>query len=191
MTKYGLTDLERGKYLPGGTELLSTVRTSPISYSVLPVESYRYQIRYFQTDGGATAMNINGSVTPVEFKFVPTTRSLVYTFTITSVAVNVQTITDYGNISGGIANGVYFYSYDGVTEIPFFNVRRWVEFTHATTAGSTTLNLNGNNTEDTMSATMLFKDPIVIEPGREIRVRIRDNLTGIKYQTATFILSEV
>lgn len=191
MTKYGLTDLERGKYMPGGTELLSTVRVSPIARSIIPVETYGYQLKYFETDGGSRDQNIDGSVTPVEFKVIPTVRTLVHTVTLTSLAVNVQSWVDYGSISNGLTNGVYFYTKVGLVEFPFFNVKRWVEYTHATTAGAVSLDLKGNTTEDIVSATMHFDEPLIILPGKEIRIRVRDNLSGIRYQTATAILSEV
>lgn len=206
MPSYGLTDLERGKYLPGGTNVSSTVRVSqsgpipgitgtvtnsPIDFSVIPKETYNYKIRYFETDGGSRDQNVNGSVTPVEFKIIPTVRTLVRAFTVTSCAVNVQSITDYGNIINGLTNGVYFYSLVGSTESELINIKRWVEYTHATTGGSINLSLKGNATEDTLSATLILTNPLVINVGKEMRIRIRDNLSGIKYQTATAILSEV
>lgn len=191
MAGYGLTDLERGKYLPGGSNLSSTVRVQPTAYSIVPVESYAYKLLYFEDTGGSRDQNVNGSVTPVEFKVVPTTTSLVHTVTLTAIANNVQSWKDYGSISNGLTNGVYFYTLNGITEIPFFNVKRWVEYTHATTAGAVSLDLKGNVTESILSATMLFDNPILLTPGKEIRIRIRDNLSTITYQTATVIMSEV
>jgi hypothetical protein len=206
MAGYGLTDLERGKYLPGGTNVSSTVRvsqsgpipgiastvaTSPVNYSVIPKELFNYKIKYFETGGGNRNQNIDGSVTPVEFKIIPTVRTLIKVFTVTSTAVNVQSITDYGNISGGLTNGIYFYSTVGAIETELINIKRWVEFTHATSVGSLNLSLKGNATEDTMSATLVLEAPLLIEPGKELRIRVRDNLSGIKYQTATAVISEV
>ena len=191
MAGYGLTDLERGKYLPGGTNVKSTVRVQADAYSTVPLENYQYQISYLATSGGAIDQNVNGSVTPVDFKFAPTGTQYVKQLTVSIVGLNMASIMDYFNIAGGLTNGVKFLTKDGLTERDLFNVKRTIELSHASTQGIINNYIQGNASEDIFIADMVFPFESIVGAGREIIIRIRDNLTSIRYQRATVIHREI
>jgi hypothetical protein len=191
MAGYGLTDLERGKYLPGGTNVSSTVRVQPSTYPTQPLESYVYQVEYLKTSGNAIDQNVNGSVTPVDFVFSWPTTVFVKQLTFSVVGLNMASIMDYFNLAGGLTNGVQFISKAGAIERPIFNVKRSIELSHASTQGIINNYIQGNASEDIFIADMVFPFESQMGAGKEIIIRIRDNLTTIRYQRATVIFREL
>lgn len=191
MAGYGLTDLERGKYLPGGTNVSSTVRVQPTAASTVPVENYFYQISYLETSLGAIDQNVNGSVTPIDFKFAPITTQYVKQLTFAVVGLNMASILDYFNLAGGLSNGIQFISKTGPLELEIFSVKKTIELSHASTQGIINNYIQGNASEDIFIADMVFPFESILTPGREIIIRIRDNLSSIRYQRASVIHREV
>lgn len=191
MAGYGLTDLERGKYLPGGTNVSSTVRVQTAAMPTIPLESYQYQIEYLKTSGNAIDQNVNGSVTPVDFIFSWPTPVYVKQLTFSVVGLNMASIMDYFNLAGGLTNGVQFISKSGVTERPIFNVKKTIELSHASTQGIINNYIQGNASEDIFIADMVFPFESQLGGSNQIIIRIRDNLTSIRYQRATVIFREI
>jgi hypothetical protein len=191
MTKYGLTDLERGKYFPGGTESLSTVRVGPDRYSTLPAENFVYQVTYLESPTATIDQNVNGSVTPVDFKFSPPSTQYVKQLTFSVVGLNMASIMDYFNLSGGLTNGIKFLTKEGVLEREIFNVKKTIELSHASTQGIINNYIQGNASEDIFIADMVFPFESTFGPTRELIIRIRDDLSSIRYQRATVIHREV
>lgn len=256
MTKQGLTDLERGKYYPGGDNDSSTVRvrpdqkievstvdeithvtnidsidllnevahvtnldlvdeiahvtnvdlvdavteiTNPIrhaDFSVVPHETYNHFLRYL-TNAGSPDQNVNGSLAvPVNFTAAFTTRSLIHSVDLIIVARNMTTVLDYGTIAGGLTNGIQIIRKVGAVETVFFTIKRIVEFGHPSMSGAfQTIKLSGNLTEEILVASIYLNDPIIMQPGDSLIVRIRDNITeaaaGIGYQRSSILLKEV
>jgi len=130
--KYGLTDLERGKYLPGGTNSYSVVRVS----TTLDVaggnsgSSYVYKWRYFQAAGNVRDQNVNGSVTRVDYEIIFIGDTYLRRLDIVCAATNIVSTLDYGSISGGLPNGLQLIRYDGAIEKVMFNAQRWIEYGH-------------------------------------------------------------
>jgi hypothetical protein len=191
MAGYGLTDLERGKYLPGGTNVSSTVRVQPSTYATQPLENYVYQVEYLKTSGNAIDQNVNGSVTPVDFVFSWPTQVFVKQLTFSVVGLNMASIMDYFNLAGGLTNGILFLSKAGLVERQIFNVKRSIELSHASTQGIINNYIQGNASEDIFIADMVFPFESIAGAGREIVIRIRDNLTTLRYQRATVIFREL
>lgn len=108
------------------------------------------------------------------------------------VGQNMASIVDYFNIVGGLTNGVQMLTrIDGVTEIPFFNIKRAIEYSHATKQEFAIKSLKGNNTEEILVADVVFAFESISLPNREFIVRIRDNLSGILYQRASAMYRRV
>lgn len=164
-------------------------------YSVVPHETYSHYLRYL-LNGSSSDQNVDGSVTPVDFATTAATRSLIASFDIVIVARNLGSVLDYGIISGGLTNGLQIIKKVGVTETVFFNIRRLVEFAHPSTSGSyQAISLKSNATEDLIIVSIILKDPVIMQTGDQLIMRVRDNLTevtsGIAYQRATVLLKEV
>ena len=177
MPKYGLTDLERGKYLPGGTELLSTVRVSPIGFSVIPVETYRYEVRY-ALNGASKDQTVNGSVTPVDFVINFPNRSLVEHIDFSIVAINPTSILNYGTVSGGLTNGIELITKRGGSEVLFFTIKTFMDLNHVSSTSVSAKKISGNVNEEVFNSSLQFLNPAIFEAGYQIIIRIRDNLTA-------------
>jgi hypothetical protein len=204
-------DLERGKFLPGGTADSSTVRvqhdgpivvqeiTDPIrqqDYSVVPHETYTHSLRYL-LNGSSPDQNVSGSLgVPVNFQTTATTRSLVHSIDIVIVARNLISVMDYGVITGGLTNGVQIIRKVGAVETVFFTIRRMIEYSHPSIAGAfQSISLRSNATEDAIIVSIILKDPVIMQAGDSLIIRIQDNITlataGIAYQRASVLLKEV
>lgn len=172
--------------------------TNPIKqqdYSVVPHETYNHFLRYL-LNGSSADQNVNGSVTPVDFATVATSRSLVHSFDVVIVARNLVSIMDYGTISGGLTNGIQIIRKISGVETVFATIRKMVEYAHPSLSGAfETVSLKSNATEDVIVVSIILKDPIIIQTGDSMIMRIRDNLTeatsGIPYQRASVLLKEV
>lgn len=200
--RIGLTDLERAKYYPESTIEESTVRVRPdqpianADYSVVPHETYTHSLRYL-LNGSSADQNVNGSlISPISFSTVATTRSLVHSIDIVIVARNLASILDYGTVSGGLTNGIQIIRKVGSTETVFFTVRRLVEYAHPSTSGAfQTISFKSNATEDVIVISIILKDPVIMQTGDVLIMRIQDSLSeansGIAYQRASVLLKEV
>lgn len=192
MTGYGLTDLERGKYLPGGSNVNSTVRVQPNAYSALPKERYFYQVKYAQNAGSSNQL-VNGSVTPVDFVHDFPNRTLTDHLDFVLISINSASVMDYGTIVGGLTNGIQLIVKRGVNEFVFFTIKRFVDFGHVSSLTFDSKKISGNQNEDFIQISLRFKDPSILEAGDQFIVRIRDDLTGagLLYQRSSIILKEV
>lgn len=192
MAGYGLTDLERGKYLPGGSNVSSTVRVQPTAESVVPVERYRYEVRYAENAGSKDQL-VNGSVTPVDFVINFPNRTLLDHLDFSVVAINTTSILNYGTISGGLTNGIQLLTKRGGTEVLFFTIKSFMDLNHVSTVAVTAKKISGNVNEEVFNSSLQFIDPAIFEAGDQIIIRIRDNLTaaGLTYQRMSVIMKEV
>lgn len=175
------------------TEIITPLRHQ--DYSVVPHETYTHSLSYFLNAGSAD-QNVNGSVTPVDFTLTATMRSLIHSIDIVMVIRNLLTVLDYGIVSGGLTNGVQIIRKIGLVETVVFTVRRLIEYAHPSIAGAyTNISLKSNATEDVLIASIVLKDPVVMQTGDSLIIRIRDNLTlatsGIAYQRGSVLLKEV
>jgi|SRR6478609_1667620 len=173
--------------------------TNPVmnaDYSVVPHETYNHFLRYL-LNGASADQNVNGTLAvPVDFTTTATTRSLIHSFDMVIVARNMGSVLDYGTLSGGLTNGIQIIRKVGAVETIFFTITRMVQFAHPSTSGAfQTIALKANATEDLIIVSVILKDPILMQTGNSLIIRIRDNLTeatsGIAYQRATVLLKEV
>lgn len=188
---YGLTDLERGKYLPGGTNVSSTVRVQQTGYPTRPVENYLYQVEYLKTSSNVIDQDVDGSVTPVDYLFSWPTQVYVNQLTVCVVGLNMASVMDYFNIAGGLTNGILLYAMEGAFERPIFTIKRTIELSHASTQGISTNQIQGNTSEDIFIANMVFPYDSVMGGTRKLGMRVRDNLSSLRYQRSSVIFREI
>ncbi len=190
-----IPDLERGKFLPGGTYQLSTVRVQPIGSAVTPVESgLNYVFKYFRAGGtisGSREQNINGSVTPQDFSIPIAVRTLMRRLDIVIVSSNDISLMDYGMISGGLSNGVQFIRKSPTNvETVIFNFQRYIEFGHFTDGQINSVEITENPTENIWIASVTFDHMWDLPAGSSLITRVRDDLTPIDYQRTSVVLLE-
>lgn len=146
----------------------------------------------FLRNGGDPNQAIDTSGGPQEWSHTLTVDSLVYGVTILSVATGVVDILDYGNIAGGLTNGVQFSGVVGGVpfslETPIF---RWIDYGHASSAALNELQLNGNATQDIVGAKLNFPNPILCPAGSIFTITTEDNLSTLDYQQASLQYSEL
>lgn len=173
--------------------------TNPVTnadYSVVPHETYTHSLRYFLNAGSAD-QNVSATIgVPVDFTVTATTRSLIHSIDIVMVIRNLLTTLDYGIVSGGLTNGVQIIRKIGLVETVIFTIRRLIEYAHPSIAGAyTNISLKSNATEDVLIASIVLKDPVVVQTGDSLIIRIRDNLTlatsGVAYQRGSVLMKEV
>lgn len=196
MTKQGLTDLERGKYLPGGNNLSSTVRVQPIGSSITPVENgLNYQFKYFRIGGspsGSREQNVVGSLgIPVDFSIPFAVRTLLRRLDIVIVSNNDITLLDYGAISGGLTNGVQFIRKSALAvETVIFNFQKYIEYGHYVDGQINNVSFVQNPTENIWIGSVTL-DPMWDFPaGSSLITRIRDDLSLIAYHRTSVLLLE-
>jgi hypothetical protein len=196
MPKYGITDLERAKYLPGATSASSTVRVQPTGSSITPVESgLNYSFKYFRSGGlpaGSREQNVSGSLgTPVDFSVPFAVRTLLRRLDVVIVSNNDITLMDYGAIPGGLTNGVQFIRKSAAAvETEIFNFQRLIEFGHYVDGQINSIEITENPTENTWIGSVTL-DPMWDFPaGSSLITRIRDNLTIFPYHRTSVLLLE-
>lgn len=158
--------------------------------------------RQLTNGGGATQINVNGSVTPVVFEFGPANfndptkdaevREVKIIFEDNSFRDN-----GFMSINGGLTNGILIEIKSNNNMFTFLPLRfnRHFYSRFAFGAGSRVDILQGNN------ATVLaasFLNSIVLReagafgPGNDdyIRLTVRDNLTAIEFAESTLLVNE-
>lgn len=192
MTKQGLTDLERGKYLPGGNNTFSVVRTAKVldSGGFPDGSSFNYVWKYFEAVGGVINQNVNGSVNPVDYEIPFATETYLRRLDVVCSSVNIISNIDYGSISGGLTNGVQLLRSDGVTETQIFNARRWIEFGHFVDDQLGQIEHQENPTEDVVIASCTFEPIWRFAPGSKLITRIRDDLSILRYHRTSILALE-
>lgn len=196
MTKQGLTDLERGKYLPGGTNLSSTVRVQPTGSSITPVETgLNYQFKYFRIGGtpsGSREQNVVGSLAvPVDFTVPFTVRTLLRRLDIVIVSNNDITLLDYGAVSGGLTNGVQFIrKSSAAVETVVFNFQKYIEYGHYVDGQINNVEFVQNPTENIWIGSVTLEPMWDFPAGSSLITRIRDDLSLIAYHRTSVLLLE-
>lgn len=193
MTKQGLTDLERGKYLPDGNNQYSVVRVAQVlDTGGFPGDttSPNYVWQYFQTSGGSREQNIDGSVTPVDFEITFATKTYVKRIDFVACSVNIVSTLDYGSIAGGLPNGIQMIKKVGATETVLFNCQRWIEYGHFVDDQLGQIEHQENPTEDIVIASCTFVPLWRFEAGTKLITRIRDNLSILRYHRTSILAVE-
>ena len=134
-----------------------------------------------QTSGGVTNMNVNGSVTPVDFDFAPVTAGESFymsqlLFVLGSGGVVNQLITKFADLAA-LTNGIdlsFTFGANSFTRTAYIktNLDLYRIFgikTSVNEVGTTTM-MTGDIRQD---------PPIVFLPNDRMRVTIRDNLTSL------------
>jgi hypothetical protein len=196
MVRIPITDLEVGKFLPGGNYASSTVRVQPTGYSVLPIQTgLNYALKYFRVGGlpaGSREQNILGSLgTPVDFSIPFATRTMLKRLDIIMVTNNDITLMDYGPISGGLTNGTQFIRKSpSAVETEIFNFQRIIEYGHFVDAQINSIEITENPTENTWIGSVTFDPMWDFAAGSSLITRVRDDLTLIAYHRTSVLVLE-
>ena len=134
-----------------------------------------------QTSGGVTNMNVDGSVTPVNFDFAPVTTGEIFymsqlMFILGSGGVVNQLLTKFADLAA-LANGIDLsFTFGGVTLTRSSYVKTNMDLyrifnikTSVNEVGTTTM-MTGDIKQD---------PPIIFLPNDRMRITIRDNLTSL------------
>lgn len=193
MSKQGLTDLERGKYLPNGTNDYSVVRVAQVlDTGGFPGDttSPNYVWKYFLTTGNSKDQNIDGSVTPIDFEITFAVNTYLRRIDFVCSATNIISILDYASISGGLTNGIQLIKKVGNVETVLFNIKRWVDYGHFSDTEVMENEHQENPTEDTLKASCFFNPLWKFDAGTKLITRIRDDLRILNHHQTSIVALE-
>lgn len=146
-------------------------------------------VAYF-VNGVSKAMNVNGSVTNVNFTVTPTGLNPWYIYGVRLVFLDsgTNTLNSFGALAA-LTNGLLLRAnVESAGVVTAFNMINWktnldlatsmrVSFPQSTATGF-------SNDIDTLFGEFLFKTPMRIDPlvvGENIECVVRDNLTGLNF----------
>lgn len=168
---------------------LATIIDMNLSDSVVTVDTpldFAFPIGSFVTAGN-TDMSVNGSVTPVIYGLRNTEEAIGESFDITRIIFKCLTntaldLSDFGDIAGGLTNGIVFRQNDGV----YYNVF------NAKTNGDLKgimfdfdIELAQGAAQDGFTGRMTFAGQnkmgvaIRLNPGEDIQIIIQDDLSSL------------
>lgn len=185
-----LQSLLRANYTPDSTSEKSTTFVRQDTYPIVPDKSFGMVVEYLK-DNLNQDMNVDGSVTPVEFVWNGPDASLVtyqiYQLRLVIVANNITNFLGFAN-GAELANGIDIIAENDAGTFPYANIKRNVEFTQVTTdSNETSFDQQGNNTQDGILFVIKPSSPILGVSGLSYKIVVNDDLTGISYMRASVI----
>ncbi len=150
---------------------------------------FAYPIGSFVT-GGSTDMAVNGSVTPVVFAIRNTDEAVGITADITRIILKVLTATppafdEFGDIVGGLTNGIVFRRIDGITR-NVFNVKTNGELAGIMYDLSNAEPINPNQGQNGFIGRLTFAGQskvgvtLRLAPGEDLQMIIQDDLSSLE-----------
>jgi len=151
--------------------------------SPVPSQDLVYAVHRITT-GGSDALNVNGSVTPVNCNWTVPAGETWY---VESISLYLQdngtsAPTAFGSIAGGIANGLLIQIQSNGTSHNVATINNNIQLQLAFRAGPTIPPTTGfNETADAYIGELLFYNPVIVKNSTSdyVRVRVQDNLTGL------------
>ena len=162
----GLTNISIQK------SILATVRN-------LPTVLYAEQgLSALLLNGASPDMNVNGSVTPVDFEFEATVLSFIErSFIALTNGLTEHTSSNFGAINGGLTNGVDVIILSDGVEIPIANWKTNIDIP------LTMYDYNNPFKDGAYAGRWTFSrdtgEPYALRPGDKVVLRIQDDLTGL------------
>jgi hypothetical protein len=188
---YSKNDLEHVKFTPESNPDNSIVQFKQYEYPVVPDRSVGVFTEFLEsTADQSTNMNINGSVTPVTFSWEPNPAYgliQIQKIKMVIVADNITNFFDFANRTA-LANGVDIIGETIEGQFPYATLKQNIDFVQYTTkGGSSSFNLNGNNTQDIQVLELFASLPILKTDGLKYNVVINDDLTSLSYMKVSVI----
>lgn len=148
-----------------------------------------YEYKYL-LNGANKNQAVNGSGSPVLFTYSPGAGEVIFVDSLSFILEDPGTLNsgEYGNISGGLTNGVLIgFQSNGVLQI-YTNLQTNIDVAMFL-AGNRVVPSSGAgflNTNDVIFGERNFNRPIILrgDDGDFFAVQIRDNLSGIDNQVA-------
>jgi len=150
---------------------------------IIPKLDMREQLK---DSGGSSDMNIDGSVTPVEFSFTSPPGETWNIIGISVVLTDMGTMdpTDFGAINGGLTNGVDFeVQTNGILENLGGAQNNLDLALLGVGPGFTKFDSSTGfmSTADIFLTERAFPKEMILFPGDFFKVRINDDLTGLNF----------
>lgn len=149
--------------------------------------------RPFTDDGtlaGNTEMNVNGSVTPVEFTFIaqPNRSISINKLGFLVSDTGNTNFTNYGSLSGPLLNGVTLFTIIDGVEIPLTPVLKTTADFFGIGALAQFVELSGSSRLANYTFSLFdYSDGIILDGdnGDILGIRINDDLTGLSLHEAS------
>jgi hypothetical protein len=191
MPNIPLQSLLRANYTPDSTSEKSTTFVRQDTYPAVPDRSVGVFTEFLEsTVDQSTNMNINGSATPVTFSWEPNPAYgliQIQKIKMVIVADNITNFFDFANRTA-LANGVDIIGETIAGQFPYATLKQNIDFVQYTTkGGSSSFNLNGNNTQDILVLELFASLPILKTDGLKYNVVINDDLTSLSYMKVSVI----
>lgn len=140
-------------------------------------------ISVFLRNAGSAEANVNGSVTPVEFSFSPTVKCEIHRMFVTVRDAGAFASDEYGNIAGGLTNGVEFEATDATGTLdmldgaPIQTNLDWSERCY----DAEPKEYSGTQSVALVARWTFAKSgiPLFMSPGDLLVIRINDDLTPL------------
>lgn len=158
------------------------------------VDSRKFPLqRSFTRDGtllGDPIMNVNGSVTPVEFyyKAEPNRKVTINKLQFVVSDAGNSSVNNYGGLSGPLTNGITFYTIINGQEIPLTPIIKRTADYFSVGASSEFVDLSGSTRLAIYSFSLLnYSEGIILNGDNEdiLGLRIRDNLSALQFHRAS------
>lgn len=137
-------------------------------------------------NGSVFNANVNGSVTPVNYDFTPSSGEIWYLDKVSCILGDPGTpdFSEFASLGSALTNGCDLLVRSGGTEYNICNIKENAGMQLAFSEHNYfPTNLGWLNEVDMFSGTMQFSPPIKLDNTTSdyIRFRIRDNLTGVLF----------
>lgn len=187
---YSKNDLEHVKFTPESTPDNSIVQFKQYEKPIQPDKSFGMVVEYLE-DNFNQDMNVDGSITPVEYIWNGPDTSLVtyqiYQIRLVIVANNITNFLGFAN-GPALTNGIDIIASNDTGTFPYANIKRNVEFVQVTTeSGKTSFEQQGNNTQDGILFIIRPSSPLLGVSGLSYKLVVNDDLTGISYMRTSVI----
>lgn len=149
----------------------------------------------FLLNSGSEDMNVDGSVTPLNFDFAPSLGETFFVKSLTFLILDTGTTDpgDFGAITGALTNGLQFLIRSSGTEYEITNLKTNADIEVSLIQGIGSLPGNPAgwmNNLDWRSGKIEFNIPIRLDGDTSdyVRFKVRDDLTGIGQMCAAILI---
>lgn len=140
---------------------------------------------FFLLNGTSKDMNVNGSITPVNFNFTPTSGSYYVEKIIIFIAdTGTQSFDNFGAIAGPLTNGLLIKTKSNGAENDFINLKNNTDIAmsfHEHAVLLAAISTGFLNSNDFFMGSISFNNPITLKSstGDFLRATVRDDLTAL------------
>lgn len=153
--------------------------------NAIPATAVEYRGYPMEDSGGSYDMNVNGSVTPVDFTFTPGTSEIWYMERITWMFNDSGAAkpVDFGCIADGLTNGVLIKIKSNGTETTIGTIKNNIEVAQMFTEAAWTPTAGFMGGENVYMGSVLFRNSFKLSnaTGDYVKFTVQDDLTGLDF----------